>query len=372
MPPFKSRHITVALDVAGCPNRCRHCYVGQPSKGRASEETLRSVVKQFRQWVRPGQDAPFVERLTVATWYREPDFADNYRDLWELEKELSDPGAARRFELLSTWRLAREEDYARWAKGIGTEVCQISFFGLEETTDWFTRRRGSFRDNLTSTERLLAAGIRPRWQLFLTERILPDLPGLLALVEKMSLEDRVRELGHEFHIFIHTPSPSGEGFHIEHLRPTVDALQAIPPYLAEKTLRHLGVSSLTEWIGEAEGDLVTQLLKVSTPVGFYPAIIAFFVTPELDVYPNSGEVAPSWRLGSLAGDGLDTIMMRFERDEVPGLYANFRVPISELAERYGRPQSRLLHSRSTLLDRWTRMYAEEMHRRNLRRRLRSS
>ena len=86
-------------------------------------------MKQFRDWTRSGENEPFADPLTVQTWYREPDFAPNYRGLWELEKELSDKGAAVRFELLSIWRLARDESYAPWARDIGTEACQISFFG---------------------------------------------------------------------------------------------------------------------------------------------------------------------------------------------------------------------------------------------------
>jgi len=171
------------VDLAGCPNRCRHCWLGNPPNRRVSRETFRDVVQQFRAWVRPGESQPFTTALGVFTWYREPDFAPDYRALWALEQELSDRGEARRFELLSIWRLAHDEDYARWAREIGAEACQISFFGLEENTDYFMRRSGAFKDALVATERLLAAGIRPRWQLFLTERAIPELEEFVELIE---------------------------------------------------------------------------------------------------------------------------------------------------------------------------------------------
>ena len=54
---------------------------------------MREVVRQFRAWRRPASRDAFFERISVATWYREPDFGPNYRRLWELEQELSDvPG----------------------------------------------------------------------------------------------------------------------------------------------------------------------------------------------------------------------------------------------------------------------------------------
>jgi len=359
MPPFRSREIAVCLDMAGCPNRCRHCYLGKLPNGRLPEEALRKVARQFRMWSHPGETRPFIEQLIVHSWFREPDNTPNYRERWALEQELSDPGAARRFELLSIRRLARDPEYARWAREIGTEACQISFFGLEETTDYFVRRRGAFRDSLLATERLLDAGIRPRWQLFLTERILPELDGLLALAREMRLEERSRALGQEFAIFIHAPGPSGEAFHIEHLRPTVDALAMIPPYLAEKTMRHFGASTLPECLGCAEGELVTELADEQAPNGFYPGVLAFLVTATMDVYTNIGEQLPWWSLGNLETDGLDAIMRRFEHDEVPGLQLNFHVPVGELARRYGRPDSRRLYGRSDLIERWMRLWGEE-------------
>lgn len=87
MPPFKSRSIAVAVDMAGCPNRCRHCWLGNPPNRRVPLEDLHWVVEQFHTWVRPGEVQPFIERLAVATWYREPDYAANYREMRMWAKE---------------------------------------------------------------------------------------------------------------------------------------------------------------------------------------------------------------------------------------------------------------------------------------------
>jgi len=355
--PALSPQIAVALDMAGCPNRCRHCWLGHTPNKRIPEETLREVVRAFREWKRPGTSKPFFERLSVATWYREPDFAPNYRRLWELERELCDEGAALRFELLSIWRLARDESYAPWAREIGTQTCQISFFGLEETTDWFCRRRGAFRDSLLATERLIQSGIRPRWQLFLTERLVPELEAFVALVEELDLERRVRALLPEdapFELFIHGVCPDGEGFEIEHLRPAVDVLDVLPAYLVQKTLAYKDKASLEACLGRAEADWLPELLELDAPLAEMPGTLAFMVTPELDVYSNLGEPSPAWRLGNLRG--LDAILRRFEHDEVAGLQAMFHVPISELARSYGRPESRLLYERDDLITRWIKLW----------------
>ena len=354
--PALSRQTAVVLDLAGCPNRCRHCWLGSPRNQCVPEETLRQVVRQFRAWRRPGENAPFFQRLSVATWYREPDFAPTYRRLWELEQELSDEGAAQRFELLSIWRLARDESYAPWARAIGTQVCQISLFGLEENTDWFCRRKGAFRDSLLATERLIEAGIRPRWQLFLTERLVPELDAIVAQIDELDLERRVRALGQNFKVFVHGVCPDGAGFEIESLRPTVDLLAEIPEYLAHKTCAYKHKESLEQCLGRAEADWLPELLPQDASLAQAPATLAFMVTPELDVYSNLGEPTPAWRLGNLRAERLDVILGRFERDEVPGLQAMFHVPVSELAAAYGRSDSRLLYDRDDLIIRWLKLW----------------
>jgi hypothetical protein len=81
LPRITSREIGFALDMHGCPNRCRHCYLGCPPNGDLTEHDLRWAAWLFRDYVKPGEDRPFIERLTVSSWYREPDYSDDYARL---------------------------------------------------------------------------------------------------------------------------------------------------------------------------------------------------------------------------------------------------------------------------------------------------
>jgi hypothetical protein len=486
MPTITSQQVGVALDMFGCPNRCRHCYLGMPptQAPRMTEDDVRWVVSQFRAFKRTGEEQPLWRELRVSTWVREPDYSDDYRRLYKLEKELSDlPSQRAEWELLSVWRVARDADYARWAYSIGVRVCQISFFGLEKVTDWAHRRRGAFRDALIATERLLTAGIRPRWQWFFTKRIIPDLPGLIELSRDLRLVERCEALGGPFTLFIHCPSPDGEGWNLEHLRPTLRDLERLPSWLREQSEKHIG-----QPLGEPEGRLVHQYLgrpgvypeslervppgnsvsglalgpKVGSrdpfgalraggrpttdsrdpfgalrasgrpttdsrdpfgalraggcpttdgrdpfgalraggcpttdgrdPFGalraggcsttdsrdgcptmeddrpiassvqdMAPGGLWFFILPGFDVYTNfMGEMSPAFRLGNLKTDGLAAIVDALENDRPPGLHATFRVPVSELAGRFGRPRGRRIYPPADLKSRWARMYAESL------------
>jgi len=346
----------------GCPNRCRHCYLGTPPPfaRRLTDDDLRWVVEGFRAFKRLGEAQPLFRELRVATSFREPDYSDDYRRLLELENELSDlpPGRAK-YELLSVWRLARDADYAPWAYDIGLRVSQLSFFGLEKATDWAHRRRGAFRDLLLATERLLAVGIRPRWQWFLTKRIIPDLPGLLALVRDLRLRERCEALGGPFRLFLHCPAPDGEAWNLERLRPTARDVAHVSALLRES-----GALDILRPVGEPEGHLLHQLIgeqgpavsveELTAPDGFW-----FFVLPNFDVYSNLGELSPPWRLGNLKTDSLAAIVDALDNDRPPGLHAMFRVPVSELARRFGRPRSQRVYDPSDLKSRWVRMYLED-------------
>jgi len=360
MPPLASRRIGLALDVAGCPNRCRHCWLTCPPNRRMEEATIREVVGRFKQYVAPGEERPHFGRIHVMTWYREPDFHPDYRRLRELELELSDRPLTNDLEVLSIWRLAREPGYAAWGREHrGTRVCQVTFFGTGRTHDWFFRRKGAFEDALRATEALLEGGIRPRWQLFLTKRMVPHLTEWGPLVERLRLRERCAEVGGEFTIFLNAPSPEGEAFRIEHLRPTEADLAAVPEWLLESTRRHMQTETP---FGEREGALVRKVLGGELTMKPYePPLLWLSISPDLDVYPTHAETSRWWRLGSLRDNSVRDIIEAFEGDTVPGLYAMHRLPPQELAARFGRRSGRRLYQPVDLHARWVGEWLRAEH-----------
>ena len=102
-----------------------------------------------------------------------------------------------------------DESCARWARDVGKRACQVTFLGLQRTADYLARRPGTFRDCIAATERLLEAGIRPRWQLFMTRRGLSELAWLVALIDSLDLERRtLAATGEPFTAFLNLATPS--------------------------------------------------------------------------------------------------------------------------------------------------------------------
>jgi hypothetical protein len=359
MPKIKKKKIGAALDMYGCPNRCRHCYLGFGTNRKMTDDDLRWMAAQFRDYItRSGTRLS----LNISSSFREPDFADEYRRLYELETELSDE-APERYELMSIWRLARDKDYAAWAKSVGPRTCQITFSGGEETTDWFYRRKGAFKDALAATERLLECGMFPRWHIVLTRKAIPELGELLRLIERLKIRERVQSLGGEFHFFLHLPGPLQEGRKIEYLRPAQEDTASIPEEMLAASRRHLK----EEILWQTEGELYQSIMESdrATPgdEGLLdePNRFWFFVTNNWDVFSNAGTLEPWWKLGNMKETPVETIIDRFERDKAPGLDVLLHYPQSRLAEAYGDPRGLKIYSgRADLLDLYRARHCENL------------
>ena len=289
----------VTMDMYGCPNRCRHCWIRHDRNANIPIEEFIWLTEQFKEYERDGK--PFFEELLFNTWYREPDYPDNYCELWELENRMS-TGNVPRFELASIWRLVRGRDYALWLKELGVDVVQLSLFGTEENTDYFRGRRGAYREHMQAIDILLENEIVPRIQIFPFSTTIDDMNKLYQVLQNIRLEERVNNLGKEFPCFLNTTSPVGEGYNLETIRLRRNDVQKLPEYLIEKTLEHYNAES-TDIHWHTEAELLPELLDENTPLNEESEILTFMVDADFNVYPNFGEVAEWWCLGNVKKDG---------------------------------------------------------------------
>jgi len=343
--------LNVSVDIAGCPNRCRHCWLGNHKNGNMAISDFRNIAEQFKNW--RNEKGEGIGTLGFFSWWREPDFSDDYRALWELEKELSSPGQAQRFELLSIWRLARDKSYAKWAATLEPKVCQITFFGMEASTNWAINRKEAFKDSLLATERLIEVGIAPRWQLFITKRGLADLEPFLRLIYELNLHKRCEAIGQKFEVFIGSISPEGKGYELESERIEEKDLPLVPQELID--ICREGIRLL----GQPEYTLLDPLLLDKTPPNTDANVPCISVNADFDVYPNIAEPTEWWRLGNLKTDGVDSVIKAYRDETSPGMRMNREVPISDLAQRYGIKNSTKLYNKSDLVCRFMHQWGAD-------------
>ncbi len=343
----------VIMDMYGCPNRCRHCWLRHDKNANTSVEEFIWLAEQFKSYERDGQ--PFFEELIFNTWYREPDFPDNYRELWELENRLSTIKVPR-YELASVWRMVRDKDYAPWLKELGVEIVQLTLFGTEENTDYFTGRKGAYREHMQAIEILLENGIVPRIQIFPFSTTIDDNSRLHQVMKDIRLEERVNDMGKEFPCFLNTTTLMGAGFDLENIRFRRNDVPKLPKYLIDKTLKYFNAES-TEVHWRTEAELLPELLEENNPLNEEPEILAFMVDADFNVYPNIGEIAEWWCLGNIKEDGLEKIIDSFIKRNTPGVKMNFEIPIKYFAEKYGKQDNKRLWSKVDLVKKWHRLEA---------------
>lgn len=282
----------------GCPNRCKHCWIGHSDNGKLTEEDLIFVAQAFR---------PFAEKTEIFDWYREPDFKDNYRQLWTLRTELSDE-VTPHFELASVFRLVRDASYVKWLFSLGVKAVQLTLFGKEATTDFYTGRRNAYKEILQAADILIDNGISPRFQVFVNKSNIAELPSIEKLIFEKNYAERCKSNEKLFSCFVHQGSCDGENEKLYDIRITPDDLEKLPPLLSDYSFKHFQTDKLTDIFGRTERELCEELLDDNSFVNFVESEPTFYIDKVFDVFPNITAPAPHWKLGNLKIDGAEKII----------------------------------------------------------------
>ncbi len=331
----KLNKVIVCVDMAGCPNRCKHCWLGVTPNGKMEKEDLLFAANAFR---------PFTNQLEIVSWYREPDFRKDYRELWDLECQLSDVKTPH-FELMSYWRMVRDKDYAGWLYSLGVRKCQLTLFGSEKTTDYYVGRKGAYREIIKSIDILLEHSIAPRIQVFINKDNINELYFIEELIYSLDLENRCKEIGQEFQLFIHQGSCDGENEKLYDIRITEDDLNKIPEKLAMFTLRHSRKCTLNEVFGKTERVLIEELSGDKSTISIVSSSPIFYIDANFDVFPNETQPTTWWCLGNLKLDGAKKIIDNYISNKSKAQHLINSIPIGEMVNFCGNLSSERLFTK---------------------------
>lgn len=331
---MKFTKIIACLDMAGCPNRCKHCWLGSTPNGNMPLSELAFVAEQFR---------PFTEYLEVFDWYREPDYKDDYQERWKLCEKLSDGKMApTHFELISVWRMVRDKEYVNWLSSLGLKTAQLTIFGGEETTDFYTGRKGAYREILQAIEILIRNRISPRIQTFVNKNNMEELPQIEKLIQDLDLENRCKSFDSTFSFFLHAGACDGENEKFYDVRVTPEDLQKIPCLLKKYTLKHFGKDRIEEVFGKTEKSLYEERIKDSSVASYANDSPVFYIDQNFDVYPNITTPAYFWRLGNLKTDGAQTVLKNYFENRSIAQHIRMTVPICDIVKSQGDSTSERL------------------------------
>lgn len=316
--PDKS--LTLAVDMYGCPNRCRHCWIGHMPNRKMEENADIWLINYFK---------PYFHNITYYSWLREPDYCNDYARRWQKDNQISVHTLPERFELASVWRIARDLKYVVFLKEAGVKKVQMTFFGMEEMTDKYTGRKGAFKELLEATEILLANQIAPRWQAFINEENKHEIVQLLQLADTLKLKERCRAFQSDFKFFVHSGSCDGEKRRLYDLRIEKDHIpkELIPYYLnyeeviTERKCCYLLMDDTSNVVYHNEGWVVLNISNT------------------YDAYFNFTHMTEGWKIGNLKIESQEEIIHRIMEEDIPALNLARSITLKELVKKYGNKQS---------------------------------
>lgn len=300
-----SKSLCVCLDMYGCPNRCKHCWLGELPNNKLDDDSSNYIVNLFK---------PYFKDITFYSWLREPDFCSNYEERWINDNLLSSI-KPERFELASFYKLVRDPKYVKWLKSVGTKKVQLTFFGLEKTTDEFVGRKGAYQELLKASEILKENAIEPRWQIFIYETNKEEVVELLKLAKQKDIKE----------ILVHEGTCDGNNRKLYNIRINKSE---IPDEVKEYFLDYQNILSEKECIEILKNDKTHYVPHNEDEIVLY-------MTSDLNVYFNFTNPSPTWKIGNIKDDNIDEIVRRAVEEDIPALNIARKITIEELVSKYG-------------------------------------
>ena len=303
--------LNLVVDLHGCPNRCRHCWLGHMPNVTMENGADRFIVDYF---------APYFDRIAFYSWLREPDFCDDYAQRWQRDIALSKNAQPERFELASFYRIVRDENYIPFLKSVGVKKVQLTFFGLKATQDRYVGRKGAFEEVLSASRLLIKNGVIPRWQCFINEENKDEIVRVFALAKEI----RQNECP-ELEFFVHEGSCDGEN---RKLYPIRIRKQDIPEELKEVYL------DPGELLSERE---CCEMLKSDDSSPSFPIgdTITLNISNRFDVYYNFTHMRPPWVVGNLKTDAPGELARRIKEGDTFALRRAAQCSWALLVSKYG-------------------------------------
>ena len=304
-----NKHLSICVDMYGCPNRCKHCWLGDLPNKSFQDGFDDFIVKLFK---------PYFKDITFYSWLREPDFCKDYKSRWLKDNDLSSIKPLR-FELASFYKIVRDLEYVKWLKEVGTKKVQLTFFGLENTTDEFVGRIGAYKELIKTSEILKENDIEPRWQIFIYETNKEEVIKLLDIAKKMDIKE----------IIIHEGSCDGNNRKLYDIRINKNN---IPEEVKSYYLDYPNILSEKECI---------EILKEDES-HFLPhndKEIVLYITSDLNIYFNFTNPSLAWKIGNIKDDDIDDIVRKTVEEEIPALMLSKTIAIKDLIKKYGDTNS---------------------------------
>ncbi len=319
------KKLNLCVDMYGCPNRCKHCWIGHLKNTTMDYSADEYIVDYFK---------PYFDEIAFYSWFREPDFVNEYEARWEKDNQLSVNTAPQRFELASFYRLCRDKKYVNFLKRVGTEKVQLTLFGMEELTDKYVGRKGAFKEIITAASILMDNGIAVRYQVFINKENKDDILSLLKYLQQLHKDKGYEAKGMPFEFFVHEGTCDGENKKLYDIR---IEKQDIPQELIKYYLAYYELYSEQECCEILKDDLSNYVYHNEDEMTLY-------ITANYDVYYNFENISENWKVGNIKEEASENLVAKLINEDTFALNEARKITLSKLVELYGNFKSQRVFS----------------------------
>lgn len=334
--------LNIAIDMGGCPNHCKHCHLGTSKKTNLSIDDFDLVYELF---------ANHTEKLAIYSFYKEPDYLNNYQELYELERKLSNNNFYQRKERISIYRLNHDEHYLEWIKKIGIKQIELTLFGLERNTNNFTRRTNYYQETIKAINLLLENNIIPRIKIIINKNNINEQSKLLNNLKEINRNEEIIVYGVN-------PKPTGEGLKYMHERITKKDLKLIPNELFDTSSKYMHTNNP---FGLVESELYQKYQENEGHINLKQKPLTLYIDYKFDVYPNILSMAPYLKLGNIKENTVTEIIENYEQDLVYAFKIAKEVKIKDLVREFGNQQGIWLFNEEDYLPYLLELYCKKYY-----------
>ena len=301
--------ISVSIDMGGCSKRCKHCWIGNSKHSLKSIDELHMIYECL---------SPFTNSLSISSWYKEPDITNDYKELYEVEKKLSDYINIERFSHINITRLNKDEKYISFIKKIGIKQVTLDILGTKVNHDFFTGKAGNYIETLKATDILLENKIKVNWKIILNKQNINDLNKIIL---------KAKELEIEYSITLE--KPIGSNFKNISYRLTKNDVKKIPN---------------NEMLGNSEKELYNKLVNSKKHITIDKNNLVLYIDYKNDIYTNIASLNPIYKLGNIKKESIKAILEKVMNEETNIQMILNKYTIGEMIKKVGNENGNWLFS----------------------------
>ena len=296
-------HVTLLLDMGGCNKKCPLCHNFISSKSIMLLDDLHLIYELF---------SSFSKSITISSYYKQIDILPNYKELYSIEKKLSDVVNQKRYHTINYNRYVSDSKYETFINKLNIDEVEFNIYGNKNTHNRYVGVNKNFENFYEKTIKLIEKDIKVNVNYIVNKQNIDELKKTFDLFKK----DKIC-------------------FSIKQNIPTNLGYKKIFTRLTKQDLSKISFLNIN--IGKTEQEIYSELIKDNSFINIDKINPTFIIDGKKNVYHKLINLESNYYLGNLKIDSIKNIIEKYLSMNTKLLNIINKYSISELCKLIGNP-----------------------------------